>query len=277
MRVGILNIAQTEMDSQKRKAIRVATYNIAGNHPTFSFEKILKVLVKINADVICLQEVSQINESLIPSFSPPSYTQAHYIADRLKMNCIFGCAVKKQATGVYGIAILSRFPLHSVRHIPLPTGSYFKDDGSRMPGQNELRLGLSAIVSPNQRKERQEFQIICTHFGIYNTAEKSTRGFEPINLIHKFISSEDRKEMPSILAGDLNATFESPILLELAKDWECGPSKGKTTKNKEIDFILYRGYFQYCLQNCHTMSFEETDWASDHLPVIAEWIQIAKS
>ena len=96
-------------------------------------------------------------------------TQAHDLANDLRMNCMFGQA-RQTKHGVFGNAILSRFPLTREQELELPRGSLTRDDGSRMPGQNERRLALAAIVSPFRDAEAFDFMCICTHVGIYNTA-----------------------------------------------------------------------------------------------------------
>lgn len=250
---------------------RIVTYNIAGNHDTFSVEGIAAVLHDTQADIICLQEVNQVKDQ--PQFT----TQAHLIADALRMTCVFGKAMERKIKGEYGNAILSRYPIHSIRSIELPRGSKFKDNGDRMPGQNEPRVAVVGIVSPVPNGT-EDFVVICTHFGIYNSEERSTRALDVIKRVKAFFKTHGKdthSKLPMLFAGDLNASPNFPVILELEKLFSpLNPNpKGRTTRTREIDYIFGKSSskVKMDLKACKVLTWEETNNASDHLPVVADF------
>mmetsp|Transcript_86995 Transcript_86995/g.246689 ORF Transcript_86995/g.246689 Transcript_86995/m.246689 type:complete len:225 (+) Transcript_86995:345-1019(+) len=151
------------------------------------------------------------------------------------MNCMFGQA-RQTKHGVFGNAILSRFPLTRKQELELPRGSLTRDDGSRMPGQNERRLALAAIVSPFRDAEAFDFMCICTHVGIYNTAQQASKAHAPAEIFDNFVNSEASVNTPAVLAGDLNCAWTEPftgVVARLDRNWNIYPSDGtRTAKSK---------------------------------------------
>ncbi len=266
------------------------TYNIAGGHAGCDLDKLAAVMLASKADLICIQEVFQ-----LPTTGLQFRSQAHELAAKLRMNCVFGAAIDLGARGHYGNAILSRFTLHSVCHVPLPRGSLRKDDGSRMPGATETRLALAATVSPVSEDSSQDFVCICAHFGIYNALDaKSGEASAPAARIFEFLCAT---ELPALLLGDLNCPPKGAALSALFEMFEPSPVKGPTTHRLEIDHVLASkssvGVYTLsdfrvlrCASCCVGVpcvcflslcvaalwcSFEESCHASDHLPVLAEW------
>ena len=252
--------------------LRVVTYNIAGGKVGHSLDKIVAVLHSVGADVICLQEVFQLPRALLPPNAPPTTTQAHLIAERLRMNCVFGEALIMHGLS-YGNAILSRFRLHSARHMPLPRGSLTRDDGQRMPGAEEPRLALAVTVSPSD-DVWHDVHIVCTHLGIYNRVETVPDGpaCQAPATITAFCNEPPRRYFPTVLLGDLNATPESVVLKAFAQTWTISAAgKGLTTKKREIDHVLTRNCRisdQRVLTCAETHAGTDSP-ASDHLPVVA--------
>ena len=254
--------------------VTVATYNIAGAHETFCHDNVLNALQSLNADVICLQEVLG---------DDPLHTQAHRLADDLRMNCVFGKAHQER---VFGNAILSRFPLTHRHEIELPRGSLMRDDGSRMPGQNERRAALAVVVSPFKDVSVYDFLCVCTHVGIFNSAEESTDAHVPCERIGQFVNTEALKDTPALLAGDFNCRWAEPfagVVARLDRNWNIYPSAGtKTNKGDDskhkIDYICDRGRRRWQMQGglTHAVRNDKTDYGdghqpSDHLPLVAVW------
>jgi endonuclease/exonuclease/phosphatase family metal-dependent hydrolase len=188
--------------------ICVATYNIASlaksltgkNTVKNGFAKARAVLLSSRADVICLQEVGGKRDGS---------NQAQLLADALGMNCLFQQSDNTTKI-IYGIAILSRFPVISGHTIPLPKGSAKKDSGDRQSGAKELRTALAVKISPTSGAE---FRCICTHFGIYNSADTNAgASLGPVQAIEKLLASAVNPTMPAILAGGLNAQPTTPTV-----------------------------------------------------------------
>jgi endonuclease/exonuclease/phosphatase family metal-dependent hydrolase len=254
--------------------VTVATYNIAGGHSTFSHDDVLSALQSLNADVICLQEV--LGDDML-------HTQAHRLADDLRMSCVFGQA---HQTRVFGNAILSRLPLTRRHDIELPRGSLKRDDGSRMPGQNERRAALAVIVSPFREVPVYDFVCVCTHVGKYNSAEQSTKALVPGKSIGQFVNTEALKDPPALLVGDFNCRWAEPfagVVSRIDTNWNIYPSTGtKTAKDDDpehkIDYICDRGRSRWRVQGglTHAVRNDKTDFGdghkpSDHLPLVAVW------
>lgn len=265
--------------------ITVATYNIAGGQDTFSHERVLAALRSLDADVICLQEVAG---------DDVGHTQAHRLARDLGMKCIFGNAHQER---LFGNAILSHFPLTLIDEIELPRGSLNRDDGTRMPGQKERRAALAVTVSPFTDVPKYDFLCICTHVGIYNSAEEATKGQEPGRIIGEFVKSETWKDTPALLAGDLNRRWATPfvgVVARLDRNWNIHPSAGTKTRKSDdrkhkIDYICDRGRGTWRMQGglthaagswTHAVRNESTDPGdgslppSGHLPLKAVWVPL---
>jgi len=263
-------------------SIKLATYNIAGgNKKLFRHERILEVLESLNADVICLQEVC--GESV-------EDTQAHHLANDLRMNCMFGRA-RDRGGGVFGNAILSRYPITRRQEIELPRGSLMADDGKKMPGQKEGRLALAAIVSPFPDVRTSDFLCICTHVGIYNSAEKASEAQRPAEIIGNLVNSKAFKDTPAVLAGDLNCAWTEPftgVVARLHRNWHIYPSAGtRTSKSKDkgnkVDYICDRGRGRWRLQDKTMQAVRNSVTSpgkkqapSDHLPLVAFWQRISE-
>jgi endonuclease/exonuclease/phosphatase family metal-dependent hydrolase len=243
--------------------IRTVSYNIAGNHSSFDIDKIISVLENINADVICLQEVGG---------TSISNTHAHVIANQLRMFCVFEQA--HQSRYPFGNAILSRFPMTHCTRIELPRGSLHRDDGSRMPGQNETRVAVSVQVCPFQEHPQFDFVCICTHLGIYNSADRVTGGsaIEPFDRIRAHIKPNDH--LPALLIGDFNIRYDSQHtesgLQAVDRNWNIYGSE-PTAGNKKIDYICDRGRGKWTMGEQYVVSDEVTGRASDHRPLCATW------
>lgn len=271
------------LNKGQKKSILAVTYNIAGNHNRYNTKKICQVLIDLKPDLVFLQEVSN---KRCGNF----LTQAHAIASELRMNCIFAKSDERFGgiERVYGNAILSLYPIHNITEISLPRGSLYTDDGFRMPGQLEKRLALGAIVSPIKDNPLYDFLCISTHFGLYNT-QAATMGKKgeipeagkPIENIREYIKSFGKKNMPCILGGDLNMKPDSDIIKLIEKDWNTNiilsdeptfDNNFLDDKGIKIDYILDRPCDKYKMSRQKSITYQDSYMASDHRPLMAEWI-----
>jgi endonuclease/exonuclease/phosphatase family metal-dependent hydrolase len=91
--------------------VRVVTYNThksRGLDGRIRPDRIAKVLEKLNADVIALQEVWSYTEG------PLHKDQAAYFTDKLQLSCCIG-ETRKYRGGIYGNVLLTRFPILSTQ------------------------------------------------------------------------------------------------------------------------------------------------------------------
>jgi endonuclease/exonuclease/phosphatase family metal-dependent hydrolase len=82
--------------------MRIASYNIAGGHDTFSVERVSDAITSLNVSVVCLQEVLGTSEE---------DSQAHEIAKRIGFAYVYFKATLRRRHGrytMYGTAIISR-------------------------------------------------------------------------------------------------------------------------------------------------------------------------
>eukprot|EP00051_Salpingoeca_urceolata_P002518 m.50961 g.50961 ORF g.50961 m.50961 type:complete len:178 (+) comp12187_c1_seq1:213-746(+) len=114
---------------------------------------------------------------------------------------------------MYGNALLSKHPLSDVHVVQLGAGSRLRDNGKRMPGSTERRIVLAATVKPTGRPP---FLALCTHFGIFNTADGAgPAAARPGAAVSRFVNAAERRAMPALLGGDLNADPRSGVVARL--------------------------------------------------------------
>ena len=92
---------------KEEHVLRMVTYNThksRGLDGRIRPERIAKVLNKLNADVIALQEVWSFEDG------PLRRDQARFLSEHLKLSCCVG-ETRKYRGGIYGNIILTRFPI----------------------------------------------------------------------------------------------------------------------------------------------------------------------
>ena len=106
--------------------IRVASFNIAAGKVS-DMTAIAKAIRAMNVDVVALQEVDKLTAR------SGRVDQAAELAKLTGMQAVFGRAIDFDG-GEYGLAFLSKYPLHDAVIYPLPSG------------QREQRIAFSAKV-----------------------------------------------------------------------------------------------------------------------------------
>lgn len=117
--------------------MRVVTLNLWGTHPPLEerLNAVVRGLTELAPDVVLLQEV-RVGDGLANT--------AGRIAEQLGLHWVYACATAGGAgafgpgsrAGEEGLAILSSYPLHDVRHVPLPE-----------PRPDSCRILLSAGIT----------------------------------------------------------------------------------------------------------------------------------
>ena len=149
--------------------IKLISYNIKNGEQ--GLDKIVEFLRK-------KKPMSLPYKKLIMEEREGRVNQTKYIAEKLKMNFIFGAA-EKYSDGEYGNAIISRFPIQDSQLI-------FLSKGSRKSRTGEKRAALIATIVPDQHNHSHDFTFISTHFGVFNS-DDSRRGRSGITL-NQFIN-----------------------------------------------------------------------------------------
>lgn len=222
-------------------SIRVATWNVHGFVGTDGRRdprRTLAVLQELDADVIALQEVDR--------DAPRTGTvdQAAELADRLGMNHAYAAA-RKEGSGDFGVALLSRLPFASANPIELP-------------GNNALerRVALDTSLCFGDHTVRA----VTVHADVFPWAGEENARFLANQI-------EESAGEGVVVAGDLNASpldlavdaFLDLGLKDIIKDFNEGP----TFSDRRIDYVLMDEPLGNTAVDGHV---EDTD-ASDHRPL----------
>lgn len=221
--------------------LTIATYNIhgaVGCDRRFSPERIAEVLREINADIIALQEVP-LGGTRTPNVLAVLQEATGYVAAE-------GPACDRPERR-YGNAVLSRYPILSMRAIDLSFGS------------REPRGALDADVNCHGHLLR----IVATHLGL--------RPAERHEQIRKLLQMFDTEEMPVILLGDINEWFVwGRSLRWLVSHFQAVPAP-RTFPSRYPLFALDRIWIRprHRLVHVEVHATPLARIASDHLPLIA--------
>ena len=168
---------------KRTSPMRVLTYNVhacVGMDGLLSPERIARLILQADADVICLQELDVFRNR------SGNRDQAHAIAQYLEMSHQFHPAWSLEEEQ-FGNAILSKFPMRVIQKRGL---HHHKQDRSRR----------SALWVEIDIDESTSLQVINTHLSIYPQEQKIQcqqlieEWFQPASLLG-----------PVVLCGDLNA------------------------------------------------------------------------
>lgn len=233
--------------------IRYMTYNIhAANPPSqpdsTDIKAIADVIIAANPDIVFLQEVDK-------NTGRNKYTgdQAAAIAELAKMNYSFFSSIS-YLRGLYGVAILSKYPLKSIRKYYLP----------KEQADHEQRvLGLAVVDLPGV----DSLVAAVTHL----QHNSSTSRVAQMNEINSLVANIKERVL---IGGDMNA---NPAATDFINAFDAGFTRTCTgncpntysaqNPNSLIDYLAFRPANAFTV-NSHNVINES--YASDHLPVISE-------
>ncbi|HVK09665.1 MAG TPA: endonuclease/exonuclease/phosphatase family protein [Gemmataceae bacterium] len=233
--------------------LRVLSYNVhhgEGTDGKLDLARIAKVITTAKPDLVALQEIDR------GAKRTGGVDQAAELARLTGLHVEFGKAIDLQG-GAYGLATLSRYPLHGARVHPLP--------GKK--GQ-EARIVLEARVEVGAGRA---ITFLNTHF---QHDDAATRAEQAAKVSDLFAGADG----PVVLAGDLNATPESEPMKALAKHWTPATPFDRGLKTipagapkSQIDYVLVRPAGRFKVVEATVI---EEKVASDHRPVLAvlEWV-----
>ena len=187
---------------------------IEGN---IDFEIMAKAIVDCGADIVGLNEMR--GEGPHPDFT----AQTERLAELTGMHCYFAPALHLKK-GLYGNAILSKYPIERVENIPIPD-----PDVKKYNGYYETRCVLKATLEGG-------VTVLVTHFGL-NPDEQE-------NAVRTVLAHTVQEKC--ILMGDFNVRPSDPVLLPIRermqdtasafeKELFSYPSDAPT---KKIDYIF---------------------------------------
>jgi endonuclease/exonuclease/phosphatase family metal-dependent hydrolase len=241
--VDLFRQGERKSDSGK---IRILSYNIRnarGMDEVVNYDRIAGVIRRIDPDCVALQELDSATER------SQGKVVLDELAKRLGMYASYSSSIDYQG-GKYGIGILSK-------EKPL------RKEIVSLPGSEEKR-SLLVVELPG-------YVMCCTHWSLRQPDRLSS-----VEVVEETIRKYTTK--PVFLAGDLNATPESPEIAELAKTWEILNDPSRPTFPSDnprncIDYIFFKKNSLFritVLQTC----VENESMASDHRPV---WVDVQLS
>jgi endonuclease/exonuclease/phosphatase family metal-dependent hydrolase len=186
--------------------------------------------------------------------------QTEVLAGLLGMHGEFGKAIDFQG-GEYGVAVLSRWPLHYAENRALPAS----------PPWYEPRTALTVFTRPGPGAPLIQFT--TTHL---DDARDSPDRMEQARALNDLLVAGDGR--PAILAGDFNARGEAELLAILDQYWTNvantaltePPGGGGNRRGLRSDFIFFRPATRWRVVDWQVI---DAPVASDHRPVLAvlEW------
>jgi endonuclease/exonuclease/phosphatase family metal-dependent hydrolase len=226
--------------------IRVVTYNIhhgEGRDGRIDLERIADVLLQLQPDVVCLQEVDQ-NVDRSGKLDMPAR-----LAALLGMQAAFGHNYAFGG-GLYGNATFSRLPIVEHENIALPTPAGVEPRGCL---RTRIQVGNGHL------------DVFNTHLGL-----KPDQREKQVAVLTDLVGGER-----VVLAGDLNEKPAHPLikgLTALLQDVHAFREEGSGTlpggDANRIDFVL--ASMDIDVLSSRIVVTPQTRVASDHYPVAAD-------
>lgn len=238
----------------KPQQIRILCYNIhygQGTDGIYDIARLAEVINKTKPDLVALQEMD------VHVKRSGRVHQLQELAKLTKLHARFGPTQHYQG-GLFGNAVLSRFPILNVVIQPLP----YTESTPEKTTYPRATVAVT-VKTPNGKPLR----IVSTHFQ-HNMPEDRVAEAKAVNALFTFKD----ETIPTILAGDINAKPEDePVQILLQKwtnaiDKEATPTVPATAPKSRIDYIFYRPASAFKV--IETKVIPESI-ASDHRPVFA--------
>ncbi|NDL57842.1 endonuclease/exonuclease/phosphatase family protein [Phytoactinopolyspora mesophila] len=248
--------APAHTDGDATVAIRVLTFNIRhgeGIDDRLDLERIARIIHAADADVVALQEVDR-------HFGGRSQflDQTWWLGRRLGMTAVYGPDMTLPPPDIgrplreYGNAILSRLPIETWDHVPLPA----------WPGLESRGLLRASVLA-----DKVPVAVWTAHLSHENPEQRA----EQARAITRIIP-----EAPTrlILTGDLNDVPESPTLSELTRTLTDTWAATRTEHGRTYDSVTRTIRIDYILTSADVgiarVDLIDVGDASDHLAVIAD-------
>lgn len=238
-------------EEQGEVSLMIMAYNIHHANPpsepgTIDLQAIIRTIKEQDPDVLALQEVDA------NTTRSGAGNQAEIIAKKLGMEVYFGKAINYDG-GVYGVAVLSKYPISEAQVHALPTA----------PGTNgEPRILATVKISLPDGKS---FRFGSTHLD--SQRDDTNRLLQ----IQELVNIASQEPLPMIVAGDFNATPNTEVINLLDQFFtrtcdDCEPTIPVLKPEKAIDFIAFKPKENFSIK--YHKVINET-YASDHRPVMA--------
>lgn len=233
--------------------VRVLTYNIhigIGMDKKLDIARTAAVIKRLKPDLAAFQEVDRFSKRV------GGVDQPAELARLTGMHAAFAKALAVPG-GEYGELLLSRYPLQEVRRQGFPSEE-----------KCESRAAVTAKVKLGDRGP--EIWFIGTHLEHANAAVRLHQAEALLR------ATANLTPAAAILAGDFNATPESPVLKMVAQQWQDatisapGPTWPANKPARKIDYVFYRPAGAWRVVSSEVI---HEPLASDHSPVLVvlEW------
>ncbi|UJH68388.1 endonuclease/exonuclease/phosphatase family protein [Allomuricauda sp. SCSIO 65647] len=239
--------AQTKVDSTR--IVRVLSFNIyhgetVGADKKFDLDLLASIINNEAPDLVALQEVDFKTKRAL------GYDLATELGQRTKMAPLFGKAMPYNG-GEYGEGVLSKYSFLHTKNHALAAGE-----------GKEPRAALEVNV---QLKSGDPIRFIGTHLD--HTRDETDRINQAKQLNELFATND----IPTILAGDLNARPDSETMGILFKQWqrsdaENTPTAPASDPRAKIDYVLFRPANKWCVLETKVLCNEK---ATDHCVVLS--------
>jgi endonuclease/exonuclease/phosphatase family metal-dependent hydrolase len=243
------NFTKAQTAGNNEKNIRVLTFNILHGATTkgdFNLDVIADVIIKINPDLVALQEVDY------KTTRAREYDLVMELGYRAKMVPLFGRAMYFD-NGEYGEAILSKTTIIDSRVVDLP---YLEGDEPR------VALEITTVIGKNDT-----ISFIGTHL---DHVKNDTNRIMQVKKINSMFSNN---KYPTILAGDLNDNPGSNVINILESLWSpaYNPDSFEFTfpsdkPSKKIDYIMFKPQNSFIVIKTEVI---QDEIASDHCAYLA--------
>lgn len=237
--VSTLALSSCEKPSEewREQSLRVMSYNVhncKGTDGVRDYARVAGVISKYDPDLVAIQEVDSMT-------SRQKRDVTAQLAARTGYYGYFAPAIPHTG-GKYGVAILSKKPVLSIRQYELPCSS-------------EIRTLAVA--------EYKDYYFICTHFSLHEEYR-----LKAVEIVREVVAGLHK---PVILAGDLNAKPTSAPMQKLSEFMTILNDTSKFTFSASnpsscIDYVVGAGA-KFLVEKSFVGYGCE---ASDHLPVYVD-------
>lgn len=234
--------------------IRLLTYNIfscRNLQRAYDIEGKIKVITEADCDIVSLNEVHQGTRH--SGFT----SQTAIIADRAGYPYRYFARAIEHDGGEYGIALLSRYPIVSVRTVPTP----------ETPPREGLKLEPRVHIDAVADVKGIPVRVLVSHYGLSEPEQR--RGVA--DTIRLAAQPYREKNIPVIFMGDLNNIAASeplrPLFERFTDTGELLGPEGLTypsyAPERKIDYIFVSRDFK--TEECRVIE----SLSSDHKPLSA--------
>lgn len=240
--------------AEPQHQLRVLCYNVhwcLGTDGKYDVPRLADVIAKTKPDLVALQEVD---------VGVKRSGRVHEVQELARLT---GLAARFGPTqhyegGLFGNAVLTRFPILDVSIHPLP---YTESTPER------TTYPRGAIAVTVRGPDGAPLRFVSTHFQ-HNVPEDRVAEAKVINEL--FAGQDDK--LRTILAGDMNALPATEPVTELLRKWTnaideaATPTAPATKPRSRIDYVFYRSASSFRLIESQVIPEAV---ASDHRPVLA--------